>query len=68
MTFYLLTWTYFNDVSEGRDILINPQLRRIIFMRSDKKKWNKTENDRKNMEKENNSNESETLVKMRNQI
>ena len=29
-------------------------------MSSDKKKWNKTEKDRKNIEKENNSNESET--------
>ena len=29
---------------------------------------NKTEKDRKNMEKENNSNESETSVKMRHQI
>ena len=28
-------------------------------MRSDKKKWNKTEKDRKNMDKENNSNESD---------
>ena len=28
-------------------------------MSSDKKKWNKTEKDRKNMEKENNSNESD---------
>ena len=37
-------------------------------MSSDKKKWNKTEKDRKNMEKENNSNESETSVKMRYQI
>ena len=28
-------------------------------MSSDKKKWNKTETDRKNMEKENNSDESD---------
>ena len=68
MTFYLLTWTYFNDVNGGRNILINSQLKRILFMSSDKKKWNKTEKDRKNMEKENNSNESETSVKMRYQI
>ena len=33
-------------------------------MSSDKKKWNKTDKDRKNMEKEN-SRESETSVKMR---
>ena len=37
-------------------------------MSSDKKKWNKTVKDRKNMEKENNSNESETSVKIRYQI
>ena len=36
-------------------------------MSSDKKKWNKTEKDRKNMEKENNTDESD-LVKMRYQI
>ena len=62
MTFYLLTWTYFSDVNGGRNILINSQLKRILLMimSSDKKKWNKTEKDRKNMEKENNSNESET--------
>ena len=59
MTFYLLTWTYFNDVNGGRNILINSQLKRILFMSSDKKKWNKTEKDRKNMEKENNSDESD---------
>ena len=68
MTFYLLTWTYFNDVNEGRNILINSLLKRILFMNSDKKKWNKTEKDRKNMEKENNNNESETSMKMRYQI
>ena len=56
MTFYWLTWTYFNDVNGGRNILINSQLKRILFMSSDKKKWNKTEKDRENMEKENNSN------------
>ena len=42
MTFYLLTWTYFNDVNGGRNILINSQLKRILFMSSDKKikqKW-----------------------------
>ena len=43
----------------GRNILINSQLKRILFMSSDKKKWNKTEKDRKNMEKENNSDESD---------
>ena len=59
MAFYLLTWTYFNDVNGGTNILINSQLKRILFMSSDKKKWNKTEKDRKNMEKENNSDESD---------
>ena len=43
----------------GRNILMNSQLKRILFMSSDKKKWNKTEKDRKNMEKENNTNESD---------
>ena len=68
MTFYLLTWTYFNDVNGDRNILINSQLKRILFMSSYKKKWNKTEKDSKNTEKENNSNESENSVKMRYQI
>ena len=52
----------------GRNILVNSQLERILFVSSDKKKWNKTEKDTKNIEKENNSNESETSVKMRYQI
>ena len=38
----LLTWTYFNDVNGDRNILINSQLKRILFMNSDKTKWNKT--------------------------
>ena len=42
----------------GRNILINSQLKKILFMSSDKKKWSKTENNRKNMEKENNTDES----------
>ena len=37
MTFYLLTWTYFNDVNGGRNILINSQPK----MSSDKKNWKK---------------------------
>ena len=54
MAFYLLTWTYyFNDVNGGRNILINSQLRRILFISSDKKKWNKTGKKRKTMDKEN---------------
>ena len=68
MTFYLLTSTYFNDVNGDRNILNNSQLKKILSMSSDKKKWNKTEKERKNMEKENNSNESETSMKMRYQI
>ena len=59
MAFYLLRWTYFNDVNVGRNILMNSQLKRILFMSSNKKKWNKTEKDRKKMEKENNTNESD---------
>ena len=30
MTFYLLTWTYFNDVNGGRNILINSQLKAYV--------------------------------------
>ena len=45
MAFYLLTWTYFNDVNVGRNILINSQLKRIFFY----ERRNKTEKDRKNM-------------------
>ena len=37
MTFCLLTWTYFNDVNQGRNILINSELKRIFFMSRDKK-------------------------------
>ena len=46
MTFYLLIWSYFNDVNVGRNILINSELKRILFMSSDKKnetKLRKTE-------------------------
>ena len=59
MAFYLLTWTYFNDVNGSRNILINSQLKKILFISSDKKKWNKTEKDTNDTEKENNSNESD---------
>ena len=66
MAFYLLTWTYFNDANGGRNILINSQLKRIVFMSSDKKKWNKTEkDDRKNMKI---TAMKVALVKMRYQI
>ena len=53
--FYLLTWIYFNDVNVGRNILIDSQLKRILFISSGNKRRNKTEKDRKNMEKENNT-------------
>ena len=43
----------------GRNILMNSQLKRIVFMSSDKKKWRKTEKDRKNMEKQNNTDKSD---------
>ena len=59
MDFYLVRWTYSNDVNVGRNILMNSQLKWILFMSSDKKKWNKTEKDRKNVEKENNTHESD---------
>ena len=56
MAFYLLTWTYFNDVNGGRNILINSQLKRILFMSSDKKMKQIWERKKKH---ENNSNESD---------
>ena len=37
MAFYLPTRTYFNDVNGGRNILVNSQFKRILFMSSDKK-------------------------------
>ena len=61
MAINLLRWTYFNDVYVGRNILMNIQLKIILFMSSGKKKWNKTERDRKNMEKENNTDESDFI-------
>ena len=36
-------------------------LKEFFFMSSDKKKWNKTEKDKRNMEKENNSDESDFI-------
>ena len=59
MAFYLLSSTYFNDANGDRNLLINSQLKRILFMSSDKTKLNKTEKDRKNMEKESNGDESD---------
>ena len=41
MAFYLSIWTYVNDVSGGRNILINSQPKIILFMSSDKKNWKK---------------------------
>ena len=61
MAINLLRWTYFIDAYVGRNILMNIQLKIILFMSSGKKKWNKTERDRKNMEKENNTDESDFI-------
>ena len=61
MAINLLKWTYFNDVYVGRNILMNSQLKIILFVSSGKKKWNKTERDRKNMEKEDNTDESDFI-------
>ena len=61
MAINLLRWTYFNDVYVGRNILMNIQLKIILFMSSGKKKWNKTEREKKNMEKEDNTNESDFI-------
>ena len=38
MVFYLLSGTYFNDVNGSRNILINFQLKRILFIIGGKKK------------------------------
>ena len=38
MDFYLLRFTYVNDVNVGRNILMNSQLKRNFFVSSDKKK------------------------------
>ena len=51
IAFYLLTWTYFNEINVGRNILINFRLKRIIFISNDKKNWHKPEKDRSNMGK-----------------
>ena len=59
IAFCVLRSTYFSDVNVGRNILMNSLLKRILFISSDKKKWNNTETDRKNMEKENNTDESD---------
>ena len=51
MAFYLLTWTYFNDVNGGKNLNLKESLQQ--------EKMKQTEKDRKNMEKENNSEESD---------
>ena len=61
MAFYLLTWTYFNGVSGGRNILINSQLKRILLISNDKKKGNKNEKTEKKKEKENGAGESDFI-------
>ena len=53
MAFYLLTWTYSNDVNVGRNILINSQLKRIFFLWAAKQNWERQK------KYENNSNESD---------
>ena len=40
---------------------MNIQLKIILFMSSGKKKWNKTEREKKNMEKEDNTDESDFI-------
>ena len=54
MAFYLLTWTYFNEVNGGKNLNLKE-----FFSWVATKKWNKTEKDRKNKGKENNSDESD---------
>ena len=44
MTFYLLTWTHFNDVNGGRNILINSELKES-FLWAATRKNDKTERD-----------------------
>ena len=51
-------WICFNDVNVGWNILINSQLKRILFESSGKKKWNTWER-QKNMGKGDNSDESD---------
>ena len=59
MVFYLLRWTYFSDANAGKNILMNSQLKRILLKSSNKTKWNTTEKNRINMEKENNTDQSD---------
>ena len=68
MTFYLLTWTYFNDVNGGRNILINSQPSQNPFYEQRQEKMKQNLERQKNIEKEKNSNDSETSAKMRYQI
>ena len=51
IAFYLLKWTYFNDVNGGRNILINSHFKRVLFISSGKKKQSKTEKDKKSWKK-----------------
>ena len=59
MAFHLLRWTYFNDVIVGRNISMNFQFERILFMSSDKKMKQNWERQGKKMEKESNTDESD---------
>ena len=49
----------FYIINVGRNILINSKLKKILFMNSYKKKWNKTEEDRNIREKENITDDSD---------
>ena len=55
MAFYLLTWTYFNDVNQGKNLNLKESFL-WVTTRKNETKLRKTE---KNMEKENNSDESD---------
>ena len=67
MAFYLLTWTYFNDINGGRNILINSFILRILLMSSDKKNETKPRKTERNMEKKITAMKA-TSVKMRHHI
>ena len=57
MAFYLLVWTYFNDVNVGRNILMNSELKECFLGAVTRKNETKLRKTEKNMEK-NNTDES----------
>ena len=59
MAFYLLTWTYFNDVNGGKNLNLKESFL-WVAARKNKTKLRKGEKDRKNMEKESNSDENDS--------